>query len=42
MTHKDAALNVAKKIYNEGSQKARIICKQAKGWIKNSSLPVNL
>jgi len=31
MTHKDTALNVAKKIYNEGPWKARIIRKWAKG-----------
>src|SRR6266540_1513896 len=42
MTHKDTALNVAKKIYNEGPWKARIIRKWAKNWIENGSLPVNL
>ena len=30
MIHKDIALNIAKKIYNEESWKARIIHKQAK------------
>ena len=42
MIHKDVALNVAKKIYNKGSWKARIICKWVKGWIENNSLPINL
>ena len=42
MTHKDVALNIAKKIYNEGPWKARIIRKWAKGWIENGSLLINL
>jgi hypothetical protein len=42
MTRKNAALDAAKKVYDKGSYRAKIINKWAKSWIENSVLPVSL
>ncbi|PKY31131.1 hypothetical protein RhiirB3_448578 [Rhizophagus irregularis] len=42
MTCKNAAFNAAKKVYDKGLYRARIINKWAKSWIENGVLPVSL
>ena len=42
MTRKNAALNAAKKVYDKGLYRARIINKWAKSWIKHGVLPISL
>ena len=42
MTRKNAAFNAAKKVYDKGLYRARIINKWAKSWIENGVLPVSL
>ena len=42
MTHKNAALNAAKKVYDKGLYRARIINKWAKNWIEHGVLPISL
>ena len=42
MTRKNAALDAAKKVYDKGSYRAKIINKWARSWIENGVLPVSL
>ena len=42
MTRKNAALNAAKKVYDKGLYRARIINKWAKSWIEHGVLPISL
>jgi hypothetical protein len=42
MTRKNAALSAAKKVYDKGSYRARIINKWAKSWIESSALSISL
>ncbi|PKY47601.1 hypothetical protein RhiirA4_462873 [Rhizophagus irregularis] len=42
MTHKNAAFNAAKKVYDKGLYRARIINKWAKSWIENDVIEKSL